>query len=408
VTALSARTRLAASAGQAVARLSRRLGTGEGSVIGGRITLALDPKSLGGLAASRTVALVSGTNGKTTTTAMLAAALGTSGDVVTNGVGSNMFGGMVGALSGSDAPLVVLETDEAHLAATIAATQPRLVLLLNLSRDQLDRVGEVRSQAAKWREGLRDSPAIVVANADDPMVVWSVETARTVVWATGGGGWHLDASSCPACGKQIKWAGEDWSCEGCDLRRPQPHAQLTAEKSSPDSVRTPVQLAIPGEINKRNAVLALTSAVLLGAEPAKAAGAVAKLQSPGGRFMKANIGGVDVRLILAKNPAGWSEALRIAGGRGPVVTAINARVQDGRDPSWLWDVPFDNLKGRFVVATGERSRDVAVRLRYAGVEHEHVRDLTAAVQRAGAVGGTSVVDVIGNYSSFQEYRALVR
>jgi UDP-N-acetylmuramate-alanine ligase len=141
------RTRAAALAGRATAALSRALGKGEGSVIGGRVTLALDPHGLENLARSRTVAIVSGTNGKTTTTSMLSAALQTIEPVATNLAGANMYGGMVSAMSASRARLVVLETDEGHLPKTVEATRPRLVVLLNLSRDQLDRVGEVRMQA---------------------------------------------------------------------------------------------------------------------------------------------------------------------------------------------------------------------------------------------------------------------
>jgi UDP-N-acetylmuramyl tripeptide synthase len=115
-----------------------------------------------------------------------------------------------------------------------------------------------------------------------------------------------------------------------------------------------------------------------------------------------------VRLLLAKNPAGWSEALQMARPDSGLVIAVNARAADGRDPSWLWDVPFEVLRGRHAVATGERSRDVAVRLRYAGVEHVRVDDLAAAVRQAyGATPGTGPVEVLANYTAFQGYRKVV-
>jgi UDP-N-acetylmuramyl tripeptide synthase len=400
-------------AGRATAALSRSLGKGEGSVIGGRVTLVLDPDGLENLARGRTVAVVSGTNGKTTTTSMLSAALGTLEPVATNLAGANMFGGMVSAMSSSRARLVVLETDEGHLPRTIAATKPRVVVLLNLSRDQLDRVGEVRMQAEKWRDSLQNFAGLVVANADDPMVVWAAQVVRSVVWVAAGSSWRLDASSCPNCGAQIDWNGGEWRCSSCDLKRPAPHAfvasSTVAARRGGGEVRVPIDLKIPGDVNRRNAAVALTAATLLGADPRKAGRALGRLEGTGGRFASVTIAGCKARLILAKNPAGWTEALRIAQTDATAaVIGINARVQDGRDPSWLWDVPFEQLEGRFVVATGERGRDLAVRLRYAGVDHVFIADPVRAVQTAAERAAGQEVDVMGNYSAFQDFRKAAR
>lgn len=405
----SLRSRIAQQAGLAVSGLSRRIGAGEGSVVGGRVTLKIDPDVLSQLAAGRRVALVSGTNGKTTTTAMFAAAMRTAGEVVTNGAGSNMFGGMVSALSRSNAPIAVLETDEAHLSKTIADMRPKVVLLLNLSRDQLDRVGEVRMQAAKWRDAVRGDVTTVVANADDPMVVWAAQVSHSVVWVEGGGSWRLDASSCPECGSRIEWdSAGHWACGGCDLARPAPHARYTDEASGAGDIRVPVSTKVPGEINTRNACMALMAATVLGADPYRAAEAVAEMESVGGRYIEANVGDVPVRLLLAKNPAGWAEAMRIVTQKNhPVVVSINARVQDGRDPSWLWDVPYERLAGRFVVATGDRNRDLAVRVKYAGLDYERCEDLAGAVRKAAQRAKGERIDVIANYSSFQDFRQLV-
>jgi UDP-N-acetylmuramyl tripeptide synthase len=410
-----ARTRVAALAGRATAAMSRALGKGEGSVIGGRVTLALDPHGLANLSRSRTVAVVSGTNGKTTTTSMLSAALGTVEPVATNLAGANMYGGMVSAMSSSRARLVVLEADEAHVPKTIESTAPRLIVLLNLSRDQLDRAGEVRMLAEKWRNSLEGFSGIVVANADDPMVVWAAQVVRSAVWVAAGSSWRLDAASCPNCGAQIDWNGGEWRCSSCELRRPEPHAFVTsstvAARRVGGEVRVPLDLKIPGDVNRRNAAVALTAATLLGADPHKASRAIGRLEGTGGRFASVTIAGCKARLVLAKNPAGWTEALRIA--RPDVkaaVIGINARVQDGRDPSWLWDVPFEQLRGRFIVATGERGRDLAVRLRYAGVEHVFISDPVNAVQTAAQrAGGNHIeIDVMGNYSAFQDFRKVAR
>ncbi|HWR47632.1 MAG TPA: Mur ligase family protein, partial [Pseudonocardiaceae bacterium] len=166
------RTRAAVRAGLATAGLSRRLGLGAGSIIGGRVTLVLDAHALRRLAAGRRVVLVSGTNGKTTTSHLVAAAVRTAGRVAHNSGGSNMADGAVAALAESpDAEYAVIEVDELHLAAVAEAVDPTVVILLNLTRDQLDRATEVGAIATTVGHALARHPrTVVVANADDPMV----------------------------------------------------------------------------------------------------------------------------------------------------------------------------------------------------------------------------------------------
>jgi UDP-N-acetylmuramyl tripeptide synthase len=173
--------------------------------------------------------------------------------------------------------------------------------------------------------------------------------------------------------------------------------------TDPDGTSYDVDLALPGDVNVGNAALAAAAATLWGVSPADAFAAMAAIPSVEGRYLETVHEGRRVRLLLAKNPAGWVEALQMTRPDVPVVVAVNARAQDGRDPSWLWDVPFEVLQGRLAVATGERSRDVAVRLRYAGVEHRRVDDLAAALRAAG-----DQVEVLANYTAFQGYRRVVR
>ena len=403
---LPVRTRVAAGAGLAVAGLSRRVGAGEGSVIGGRVLLALDSGALARLAAGRTIALVSGTNGKTTTTRMLAAALETRGPVTTNSAGANLLSGLVTTLARggtSDAP-AVLEVDEGLVPSAMAALHPSVLLLLNLSRDQLDRIGEVRIPAQRWRAAVESAPSTaVVANADDPLVVWAAGLARQVTWVGTGQRWRLDAFACPQCDEEIAWDAEGrWSCTRCSLKRPQPHLSLEGDEVVvADGRRLRLQLQLPGWANRANAAMAAAGAEVLGVDVADALAAMGGVAHVAGRYQVVSVGGARVRLLLAKNPAGWAEALElIRRAPMPVVVGINARVQDGRDPSWLWDVPFERLQGRLVIATGERGRDLAVRLRYAGVEHRFVDGYTSAVRAAGA----SDLDLAANYSSFQDAR----
>lgn len=374
------------------------------------MTLALAPSSLQHLARGRSVALVSGTNGKTTTTSLLVTALRTAGAVATSDAGANMTGGMVAALSTSKAKRVVLETDEGHLPSTLRATDAEVVALLNLTRDQLDRVGEVRMQAARWREALDGARCTVVANADDPLVTWAAMDAAHVVWVAGGAPWRHDAGSCPSCGSRVDWTDDGgWGCSGCSLARPESQARVDGTHVVlPNGARLALEMALPGEVNRKNALFAVVVATMMGADAQAAVNAVEAAKGAGGRFQSVRIHQKPARLVLAKNPAGWTEALRIThpGARAAVV-GINARVQDGRDPSWLWDVPFERLQGTFVVATGDRGRDLAVRLRYAGVEHAFVEDRRRALEEASLRAGGSEVDVLANYSAFQEYRRLV-
>jgi UDP-N-acetylmuramyl tripeptide synthase len=161
-------------------------------------------------------------------------------------------------------------------------------------------------------------------------------------------------------------------------------------------------MTLPGRANRANAAMALTLAGVLGADPRRAADAMSAVAEVVGRYARVRVDGREARLLLAKNPAGWVEVFDFLRPPPlPVVVVINARIADGRDPSWLWDVPFERLAGRLVVASGERSRDLAVRLRYAGVDHLHEPDPVAAIAAADAPS----VEVVANYTSFQALRA---
>jgi UDP-N-acetylmuramyl tripeptide synthase len=416
--AVPPRTRLAAGLGNLVAGTSRRVGAGEGSVIGGRVTLALDPGALAALAAGRRTALVTGTNGKTTTTRLLAAAMSTLGPVSYNRAGANLLAGLVTALaSGPPGSTGVLEVDEGLLPAAVRALSPASVTLLNLSRDQLDRIGEVRLHAESWRRALSGGKlADVVANADDPLVTWAAQTAERVTWVGTGLRWRADAAACPACGEAVSWSSgavsgsgspeEHWSCTSCSLERPRPHLWLEDAAVVVDgTMRLPVELRLPGAVNRANATMALATSRALGADPEAALAAMTEVRSVAGRYDVLDVDGTAVRMLLAKNPAGWAEALGLLRPPPiPVVVGINARIADGRDPSWLWDVPFERLAGRPVVATGDRGRDLAVRLRYAEVEHTYASSYREAVRLAGG----PEVDLAANYTAFQDARKELR
>ncbi len=257
--------------------------------------------------------------------------------------------------------------------------------------------------AARWRRALSATPdTTVVANADDPLVVWGAQGAVRVVWVAAGQLWRQDAVGCPECTGRITFGpGADWSC-GCGFRRPRPDAALRGEVLvTADGRELGIRLVLPGRCNLANAAVAAVAAGVLGVDEAAALAGMESVSDVEGRFATVTSGDVRVRLLLAKNPAGWTELLDLLeGSTDPVVIGINARVADGRDPSWLWDVPLERLAGRLVVATGERCRDLAVRLRHGGVDHVTVADDLEALRAAGS----PQVQYVGNYTAFQDMR----
>ncbi|GIG62821.1 ligase [Longispora fulva] len=401
---LPLRAKLATTLLKSAAALSRATGRGDGSVIGGRVGLKVEPQLLAMLARGKEVALVSGTNGKTTTTRFIAAALGALGEVATNSFGANMPTGHTTALAQSTgAPYAVLEVDEHYLRGVLPQTTPRVVALLNLSRDQLDRAMEVGMMAEAWRKALDGVSTHIVANCDDPMIVWAASTSREVTWVAAGQRWQEDSFVCPNCGRHLDRDGVHWACPGCQLRRPTPTWSLddTDAVLAPDGNRYEVTLQLPGRVNKANAATALAVAARFGVSPAQALPRIAQVASIAGRYATVVKGEHVIRLLLAKNPAGWLEALDMVEPGCPVLLAINARDPDGLDTSWLYDVDFSPLRGRRVLVAGDRAYDLCVRLDINEVPFEHVPNFGTALDRTG----NGRLEVIANYTAFQDIRA---
>ncbi|HEY7930676.1 MAG TPA: MurT ligase domain-containing protein [Acidimicrobiales bacterium] len=397
--ALKPRDRLAVTGVRIVNQLSRRLGRGSGTVAGGRFGLRLRPGLLGVLAKGRAVALVTGTNGKTTTTAMIREGWG--GDVASNTSGSNMPEGHVAALVASSSSRVVLEVDEKWLDAVVRACAPRVVVLLNLSRDQLDRSNEVRAIAERWRSLWRTAETanvVVVANANDPLVVYASETAVHVRWCNVETTWTADAVSCPKCTQSLRFDGSDWHC-ACGFAKPTPSTSLEGAQLHVGDVSWTMELSLPGDFNRANAAMAMTALDELGVDLTSASERVARLSEVAGRFSRRHWRGHDLRLTLAKNPAGFAAMLAtVRDLPGDLWIAINARVADGRDPSWLYDVPFSELRGRVVHCFGDRRLDLATCLDYAGVDF-------VLCSEDSPPPPTGPVTVLANYTAFQDWRA---
>ncbi|WP_395309557.1 Mur ligase family protein [Mycobacterium sp. AMU20-3851] len=398
--ALTNRGKLALGAGAAARWASRVTGRGAGAMIGGLVAMTIDKSVLAQLGAGRRTVVVTGTNGKSTTTRMTAAALQTLGPVASNSEGANMDAGLVAALAGArKAELAALEVDEMHVPHVSDAVSPSVIVLLNLSRDQLDRVGEINHIERTLRAGLARHPgAVVIANCDDVLITSAAYDCPNVVWVAAGGSWAGDSVSCPRSGEIIVRDGNHWYSTGSDFKRPTP--QWTYDESDihgPEGFSAPMTLALPGAVNRGNATQAVAAAVALGADPVAAVAAVSTVDEVAGRYRTVRVGDHTARLLLAKNPAGWQEALSmIDKDAAGVVISVNGQVPDGEDLSWLWDVRFEHFERTQVVAAGERGTDLAVRLGYAGVAHTLVHDTVAAI--ASCPPGH--VEVIANYTAF--------
>ena len=409
------RTAVAATAANLATAASRATGRGAGGMIGGLVAAAIDPNIMASLGGGRPTVLVTGTNGKSTTTRMLAGAVRTKHTVATNDGGDNMDAGIISALlAGKDAEAIVLECDELHVPKVAERLQPKAFVLLNLTRDQLDRVGEINSIERALRAAVMAHPdAVVVANCDDVLISSIAYDHPNVIWVAAGAGWLGDSVTNPRSGGHVvrsslannddmDWYAVEPLPDGREFRRPTPTYKVEGETLvGPEGVAK-LELKLPGRANRGNAAQAIAAAVEAFDVPLDAAvRAAADVDNVAGRYTTVHLGDHDVHLLLAKNPAGWQEALsmvdRDADG---VVIAVNAQQGDGEDVSWLWDVKFEDFGDTHVVAAGERATDLAVRLTYGGIGHDTVHDPIAAI-RACPPGR---VEVLANYTALLNLR----
>ncbi|MFC0313401.1 MurT ligase domain-containing protein [Gordonia phosphorivorans] len=397
------RTRVALAAAASARWASRAAGRGKGSMIGGLVAAKIDPQIMARLAAGKRTMLITGTNGKSTTTRMAAAALAELGEVATQPDGANMDAGIIATLSlARPAPIAALEVDELHVPHVSDATDPQVLVLLNLSRDQLDRVGEINAIERRLRTGMERHPdTLVVANCDDVLVTSAAFDSPSVIWVAAGAGWVGDSVSCPRTGEPVVRRGDDWYSTGDpDFRRPVPQWWFDEKNIyGPDGFQAPMTLAVPGRANRGNATQAVAAAVAMGADPTAATAAVGTVGEVAGRYGSVQLGEHRVRTLLAKNPAGWQEALSMIDTEADsLVIAVNGQVPDGEDLSWLWDVRFEAFETMKVIAAGERAADLSVRLLYAGAEHVTIDEPMKAI--ASCPPGR--VEVLANYTAFRD------
>jgi UDP-N-acetylmuramyl tripeptide synthase len=407
-------------------RAIQRLGRGGGTSAPGVIAQRIDPAVLRKLSDRMTsgAIVVAGTNGKTTTSRMIANMLEAAGSsVIHNRSGSNLVRGAISALADRsnwlgqpDGEIAVIETDEAAFPEVVQETRPRTILLNNLFRDQLDRYGELDTVARKWRGALErlDEQTTVVVNADDPSLV-SVTDGLRVHRVTFGFQTQdhrlaalphaADSSTCRSCGTDLEYNAlyvshlGDWYCPGCGRKRPgldvtgtdirlhgMDALSMTVQAGS-DSI--PVELGVPGLYNAYNALAAIAAARLLDVPTPIVQQSLADFRAAFGRLERVRYRNRNLTLILVKNPVGFNEVLRMLTAEHgeltqPALIAINDLDADGRDVSWLWDVDFELLERGTakIAAAGIRGSDMANRLKYAGVSEDRLRLLPDDVETA--------------------------
>ena len=381
---------------RAIGALSRLLGQGSGVVIAGRFILKFAPNAVTKLATNKRVVLVSGTNGKSTTARLIAEALKTKYSIAHNHTGANLFSGIAAALGANPkAEVAVLEVDELVLPWAIEKTKPELIVLLNLGRDQLDRLSEVRIVANKWRGSLGGQK--VLASTDDPFVVYAANVAAQRIWFSASERGHIDAATCPECGKLLIWedGGATYWCH-CGFNKPDANWTLRGDLLNH---KFKVNSSIPGNAARQNAARAFIVANEFDIDLEDANKAIGSITAVDGRFATKRIGDTNFRLLLSKNPASWRETLATSSsGPNDVLLVVNANTQDGKDTSWLWDVDFQILKGRRVLISGDRKVDVAARLTVDGVDHQVVDNEVEASRIFGEVDA----DIIASYTAFHK------
>jgi len=432
--ALLNRTQAAVLAGKLAQRAARRLGRG-GTAIPGLVAERIDARFVAHLARQLDdVILITGTNGKTTTARMIADIARRDGrSVIHNRAGSNLMRGIGAALIEAAGPtaqlppgsLGVFETDEATLPQAAAATQPSLLLIGNLMRDQLDRYGEIEAVRERWVATLTKlSPdAIVLLNADDPSVAtlathapgsvrfFGIEDTAAALSTKAAAEHALDALWDPESGADYEFDRRfyshlgHWSCPAAGLTRPQPHiaARKISRKRIPnaDTMTMTFQIAesddtqravlpLDGLYNVYNALAAASAARALNIDLATIADALADLEPVFGRQEQLTVRGHPVRILLGKNPAGLNAALRTLQQRGVrhhLLVLLNDGIADGVDVSWIWDTDWESVATYTGAVTvgGDRAADMALRLHYAGLPDPTApvdADISAALNQA--------------------------
>ncbi len=437
------------AAARALGELARRSGRGGGTSLPGKLLIRLEPHAIAELSArlGQGCAVISATNGKTTTAAMTASILERAGHaLVHNRAGANMAGGVASTLLAAARPrgrmageLGLFEVDEFWLDRLTAELEPRAILLGNLFRDQLDRYGELETIADRWADVVdaRAPGSRFALNADDPLIAdlgrdvpdvsyFGVEDASIALPQMQ----HAsDSKHCRRCGApyvyDVVYLGHlgRYHCDSCGQRRPEPaiaaeQIELEGTRRARFVLRTPagsarVELPLPGLYNVYNALGAAALCLELGVTLDDVVTGLRTVTAAFGRAETVRAGDTELRILLVKNPAGANEIVRtlaLESGELDVLAILNDRTADGKDISWIWDADFELLAGHIRRATcaGTRAAELALRLKYAGIGAERlhlVPGLPAALDAALAASGHgATLFALPTYTALLELR----
>jgi UDP-N-acetylmuramyl tripeptide synthase len=455
--------RLAAglAAARAVGGLARATGRGGGTSLPGKVLTRVEPHAIERLAGrlARGSVVISATNGKTTTAAMVSTVLERAGTrLVHNRAGANMVGGVASALAAAarrggrrlDGDLGLFEVDEFWLGPVVEELEPRAILLSNLFRDQLDRYGELDIIADRWAELVtrRGAASRLVLNADDPLVAdlgrpaGAAQAAgpaptRALYFGVEDDSLALpelqhasDSKHCRRCGHAYVYETVylahlgRYHCPNCGRRRPEPAvvgrdvelrgirgAAFTLEH---DGEQHRVELPLPGLYNVYNALGAAALCLALEVPLARIAAGLAAVAPAFGRAETIDLGGRPASILLVKNPAGANEVLRtltLEGRELDVFGVLNDRTADGRDVSWVWDADWEVLAPhvRRMTCSGTRAAELALRMKYAGVDPARLRVIEGleAGLDAALADGDGPLYALPTYTALLELRELL-
>ncbi len=397
------RQSLAILAGKTVSAVIKLKGGGA-TAAPGYYALKIDPNLVGKLAKNLDKnILVSGTNGKTTTSRLISQILSQRYQVVHNRQGSNLLRGIASTLlknapNGNQKEVGLWEVDEATLKEAVLQTSPDIIVLLNLFRDQLDRYGEVNSLRAKWQKIVSSLPenTTLILNADDPGIAYLAKFANGKVVFFGVEDKKIDLPEitnvgdtryCPNCSKKLIFTTQfsshigHYHCPNCSFKRPKPNISASNLKFNPDfstsltltidSQKSTVHYNLPGLYNVYN-VLAAASATQTELSLAEIKSKITGFSAAFGRFQKIEIANKNILIFLVKNPTGANEVLRtLATSKNlNIIAILNDNFADGRDVSWIWDTNWEVLAKsvKTLSTSGIRGWDLANRLKYASIK----------------------------------------
>lgn len=406
---------LSARLASSLLRTTINLTGGGGTAAPGLIAQYIDSNSLKKLSEYvGDIIIVTGTNGKTTTSRIIGSVLEKSGlEYIHNREGSNLLRGIVGSLikktplfPKSDKPIALLEVDEATLPLVISQTTPKIIIMNNLFRDQLDRYGEIEAVRKMWQKTIQnlDKNTTLILNSDDPSVahLGSETKAKVVYFGVEDKKQSIrylphasDFTSCIVCGNELKYdevyishLGR-YRCAHCGEKRPKPDVfaesiDLEDEEGFQAKIKTPkgnftIKTPLPGLYNVYNSLSAISAAVVLGIPLNKIIQALKSFEAAFGRSERLEIEGKKLFIALAKNPTGFNELIRTIFAKTKkryIFIAINDLIADGTDVSWLWDVDFELMKDKVqkVWLSGIRLEDINLRLKYAGIKSEKLNN----------------------------------